>query len=392
VARSLTWRRRAAFGAVAFALSSAIGLGLAEVLVRLVAPQQLIVGRPEVFTPADSVGYRLRPSVDVTLNTGDGPARVRTDSLGFRVGAAGRREGERTVLLIGDSFMAAFQVEHEATVAGLMERALSDALGQPVAVRNAGVPGWDAPQYLTYGRAALGREHVDALVVSVFVGNDVVPRRRDYIPAYDPEPRSGFRVPARFTGDELVQAVAKPLNDWLEQRSHAFVLLKNRLGVLRMRLGLTAVYFPPGYRKVEAQDPMWDVTVGLLDELGMEARRLGIPVMFFLLPYDFQVETRSFDAYVRGFGLDPASVDLDQPNRLLGERLRERGYEVVDATPALRAADAAGTRCFGVVDKHLSAAGHRVVWDTIAPYVTTLFSRSLQATSTAPVAPARSTP
>jgi hypothetical protein len=92
----------------------------AEVLVRIVEPQQLIVDRPDIWQPRDTVGWEHRPNVQTTVNTGEGFVHFRTDAEGFRIGRAGRVEGDRQVLLIGDSFMEALQVEYEQSLAGLM--------------------------------------------------------------------------------------------------------------------------------------------------------------------------------------------------------------------------------------------------------------------------------
>src|SRR6266480_6773533 len=66
-----------------------VALGLAEWLVRRVAPQQLILLRPDVWQPADSLGWVNQPNVNTMINTGDRTVRLMTDRDGFRVGTAG---------------------------------------------------------------------------------------------------------------------------------------------------------------------------------------------------------------------------------------------------------------------------------------------------------------
>src|SRR5438093_849000 len=106
-------------GMVSVSLSLAFGLG--ELAVRFVAPQQLIVKRPDIWQPADTLGWTRRPNVNTTINTGERTVRVITDHDGFRVGGAGRVESKRRILLLGDSFMEALQVEYEQSLARLLE-------------------------------------------------------------------------------------------------------------------------------------------------------------------------------------------------------------------------------------------------------------------------------
>src|SRR5207247_748392 len=167
-------------GMVSVSLSLAFGLG--ELAVRFVAPQQLIVKRPDIWQPVDTLGWTHRPNVNTTINTGERTVRVITDHDGFRVGVAGRVEGKKRILLLGDSFMEALQVGYEQSLAGLLEARLPLRLGEPIAVRNGGVGGWDPLQYLMEARRRLGREGFDLVIVAVYRGNDVFSRRIERYP------------------------------------------------------------------------------------------------------------------------------------------------------------------------------------------------------------------
>src|ERR1043166_7782409 len=57
----------------------ALALGLSELLVRLVAPQELIIKRPDVWRPADTLGWFHWPNVTTTIITGDRTVRFITD-------------------------------------------------------------------------------------------------------------------------------------------------------------------------------------------------------------------------------------------------------------------------------------------------------------------------
>lgn len=346
------------------ALFAAFALG--EVVIRLVAPQQLIFFRPDLWQPADSVGYLRRPEVHLAMNTGERSVTVHTDRDGFRVGDSGRQTAEVNVLLLGDSFMEALQVEHEQTTAHLLQEALAEKTGRSVVVRNSGVGGWDPNHYLIQSRRLAERDSFALIVVAVFVGNDAVPWRTDRIAPREPVRVSRFRFPRSFAPTEFIQSFLAPVNDMLERRSHLFVLTKTQTARLRMRLGLTGVYFPVEYMRSEANAPRWGITAAILKELDSESRARGTPVLYVLVPEQFQVYNDTFEQYVRGFGIDSSAVDLDQPSRRLGEELRRVGLSVVDALPAFRVAAQASPRLFGRIDSHLSAAGHEILASAIA--------------------------
>jgi lysophospholipase L1-like esterase len=370
-------RARAIAANVAMALAAfVLALGLAEVAVRLLAPQQLIIIRPDLWMPADTVGWLHRPNVSVKMNTGERTVTIHTDRDGFRVGAEGRREAPVQVLLLGDSFMEALQVEHEETVASLLERELAVRLSTDVAVRNAGVSGWDPDQYFLRARDLTGRDDFDLVIVALFVGNDAIPVRRDYLPPRAPVQRHQARLPRTLRRGELMAAWILPLNDYLEVRSHAYILLKNQLATLRKRVGLTADHFPVEFFRAEAESHRWRLSAEVSRDLAAEVATHGAPTLFVLIPASFQVYPRSFQEYVRGFGIDSTAVDLDQPNRLLHQELIALDLCVFDALPAFRAAATGAPRLFGSVDPHLSAAGHRTLAQVMVPHAGALIGGS----------------
>ena len=352
-------------------ISLGLALSLGELVVRLVAPQQLIVKRPDIWQPVDTLGWTHRPNVNTTINTGERTVRVITDRDGFRVGLAGRVEGKRRILLLGDSFMEALQAEYEQSLAGLLGDRLSSRLDEPVAISNTGVGGWDPPQYLLEARRLLGRQRFDLVIVAVYLGNDVVSRR---IERYPPRPPAGgadhrLRLPHRLSYRELVDAVLYPINDFLKARSELFNFLKERAATLRMRLGLTADYFPEDLLRREESSPRWSVTAQICRDIRDLARAHGASTMFVLIPDSFQVDTAAFYRALKGFKIDPAAVDLEQPERLLDSAMRAYHLDVLDVLPAFRRAERSGTRLYGAVDSHLSPQGHEVLEQLIEPIV-----------------------
>ena len=358
-----------AAGAIVLVVSTVLSLLAGELAVRLIEPQQLVVMRPDLWVPRDSVGWWNAANARTTINTGERTATIMTDAEGYRIGTAGRIEGDQTVLLLGDSFMKALQVDYEQSLAGRLEAGLPAVTGRRVAVRAGGVDGWDPNQYLTYARMAFEREQFDAVVVALYVGNDVVSQRVPARPALAPVVRRGFHVPSSLGRDALVDATIRPLNDALEERSHLYVLLKSRASVVLMRMGLTGADFPREIQRDFASSPGWQVTGDVCADIARLAASHGAATVFVLIPSSYQVHLEQFTTFARGFEFDTAQVDLDQPNRLLGAALRERGLAVVDPLDSLRVAARGGAQLFGNVDRHLSPTGHEVIERALRPAV-----------------------
>ena len=361
-------------------VSTAMALLLAEAAIRVVAPQQLILIRPDVWEPADTVGWLHRPNVSTEINTGERTVRLFTDESGFRVGPDGPVRAEREVLLLGDSFMEALQVDYEDSGAGLLESQLAEALEEPVAVRNAGIGGWDPDQYLLRARALLPAADYDAVVVAVYLGNDVLERAREHVPPRQPVRRYELRIPRGLSRSDLVDAVVRPLNDLLEVRSHLFLFIKNRLQQLRMRTGLAALTFPPAFLTETADSQQWDVTAGLLERIDSLARSHGSPTLFVLIPAPFQIDRDDLMRYVQGYGIDPGGIDLEQPNRMLMNELEQRGLDAIDLLPSLRRAHEEGTRLYGSVDPHFTPEGNRLFAVRVMPEVLALLADAADTT------------
>jgi len=366
--------RELALNLLLMCVALVVALGLGEGLVRLVAPQQLILKRPDIWQAVDTLGWTHHADVNTTINTGERTVRVKTDRDGYRVGVGGRVEANKRILLLGDSFMEALQVEYEQSLAGLLETRLAQRLGEPVAVRNTGVGAWDPPQYLVAERRALAREAFDLVLVAIYLGNDVVPRRIDRFRPRAPVEVHHLRWPRRFNYAELIDAVLYPINDFLEVRSQLFIFVKTRAQAALARLALTARYFPVDLMRREASSPRWSVTAQICRDIRDTAAAHQTPTLFVLIPAPYQVDSAEFRQALGEFGIDPATVDLDQPNRLLPEAMRPYGLAVFDALAEFRRREEAGARLYGSVDPHLSPMGQdvleRLVEPMVVPYVT----------------------
>ncbi|MCZ6463558.1 MAG: SGNH/GDSL hydrolase family protein [Proteobacteria bacterium] len=340
---------------------------LLEGALRLVAPQQVLRIHPNVWVPLEGgLGHGLAPNLDTVMNTGERDVRFRTDERGHRIGhaGAGTPPPDLRILALGDSFLEAMAVPYPDTMTARLERALADTLSVRVQLVNTGVSGSSPNRYRLVAQRELARQPHAAVVVFLFLGNDVVKRRVESQPPRAPTPRHPLRWPESLAFREWLDAIVHPLYTHLREQSHLVVLLKRRWLGAAIRFGLTDHEFPEVFLRAEAKADRWKVTAGLCEEIAREAGRRGVPALFVLLPPDYVVDRALGRAFARGSGLSADDVDLDQAARILSTRLEAAELRVIDATEGLRAA---GPHLYGSVDRHLGPRGHEVVARIVAP-------------------------
>ena len=362
--------------ALTLAVSSLLALLLGEGLVRWLAPQQLIVLRPDIWIPADDgTGWRMAPGVDTRVNLGERTVHLGTDRRGHRIRSQeARADPAWRVLALGDSFLAALQVEAEDTLTARLEDGLAERLAAPVEVVNTGVGGWDPNHYLIEGRRELEREHYDAVLVFLFLGNDAVAERVDRFNPKIADVRHRLRWPRSLTRNEVIKAWLYPVNDALETRSQLFILARQAAWQSLQRFGLSARRLPTTDLVAERDSPRWRITGDLCAELAAAAAARRVPALFVLLPGAYHVDAELARSYTRNLGLDPSEVDLEQTRRLLTAALAERSLPTFDTTEPLRRLHNSGARTHGEVDTHFTAAAHRAVAEMLLDRVTEMLA------------------
>jgi len=258
--------------------------------------------------------------------------------------------------------MQALQVEHEQSLAGLIEERLP---GESVAVRNGGVDGWGPSQYLLRAREELAGGDYDLLVVAFYLGNDIIRRARNHFPPRDAVEVHPLRLPSTLSWKDWVDALLYPVNDWLEVRSHLFVLLKSRLRGVLIRLGLSADYLPLGVRLAETDEPMWDVTFEVVKQIHATATANDTAALFVLIPPAFAVDPLVFEQIRSGFDEDQVSLDASQPGRIISEHLESAGIPYVSVVGPFLKEHNKGTALYGSIDRHLSPRGHIILYESL---------------------------
>lgn len=219
-------------------LARNLGLLAASVLMALLAAE----GAVRVFQPQDMLrnfswyvshpAYRMRHRSDMDrMASWEQEYHIRTNSRGLREDREIDFDGAKQwrALVFGDSFTFGNGVEGNETYVRKSESVLNAGRAQAtVQLVNFGVsahgPGLEYLYYLEEGR----KYRHDAVIVGVFLGNDVADDQRD-----------GAYV---LEGDDLVFRPAEigwkkrltenPVYQWLVDRSHLLIFVRNRVAAL----------------------------------------------------------------------------------------------------------------------------------------------------------------
>jgi hypothetical protein len=252
-------------------------------------------------------------------------------------------------------------VNYEAALPALLGRSLADRTGKTVEVVTLAASGWNPYQYLAAVREELRQQAYGLGIVFLYIGNDVVDSTAAVVAPRQLGTARLLRLPRNGSGSEWRAALLRPANDFLEAKSHLFVLSKTGMSTMLARWGLTAAYFPEVFEKSFASSPLWPATVAACQRIHREFGRSRTPVLFVLLPCSYQVHAQVFERYVEAFGVDRGEVDLEQPNRILGQAFQQASLPLLDPLPGMRVEAAQDRLLFGEADRHLNAAGHEVV-------------------------------
>lgn len=282
------------------------------------------------------------------------------------------------VVCIGDSFSTGV-VPHPMHYTSVAEQRLGD-----VDVYNMGMPAIDVPEYLWLLENEARPLRPDAIVIALFVGNDLAPARAPrssvLVQAFERENMLAWILPQRLlvlrregllglkAGTE--QAPEGPRLETVEELTTALPWL------FEPSLEPPA-YSPVAYREIEVDRAHWtcDADGADYDRLWVWLGDLidaaaGIPMHFLILPDEFQVEDAVWqDVLAHGRG---ARLDREQPQRLLRAWFEARGLAYCDPLAELRAvAPLADGRkhVYHLRDSHFNVRGNRVVGEALARFL-----------------------
>lgn len=210
--------RPALLALIAMLLGGVIGLLLAELAVRIFAPQTLI---SDVIAGDPDVNYRLRPNARGRMTSPEYAADIRINSLGFRGPEIPlvKKPGVVRVLFLGDSFTFGHGLGENDTFPFAVGERLEREYPGKFEVVNGGVYGYSTADELNLF-AKYGVALKPDIVVTLFMMNDFADNPTAYKLGNDgslmkQEVSSDFNNSRRIT--RFI-----PGADWLRAHSHLF--------------------------------------------------------------------------------------------------------------------------------------------------------------------------
>jgi lysophospholipase L1-like esterase len=176
---------------IAVVVGAVFVLAVGEMAVRLLGYQAMYdtYSKPSIFWIHDPlVGWSHEPHARGNY-IGPRPwpvefeGKVNINSMGLRGPELSEvPDGGYRILVLGDSYVAGFEVDDDQTFSAALERQLTEELGVPVQVVNAGVRGYGTDQELLYYRERGRKLKPDLVILSIafndFRNNTMIHRMR----------------------------------------------------------------------------------------------------------------------------------------------------------------------------------------------------------------------
>ncbi|HEX9943420.1 MAG TPA: GDSL-type esterase/lipase family protein [Thermoanaerobaculia bacterium] len=358
--------RRVAARLLLLGISVVVGLLVAELAVRLVRPQPVMLVSRGLYAPDPPRRYRLQPGFRGTVtNRVEFDTKVSINHEGLRGPEIGpKAPGTFRVLALGDSFTFGVGAREEETWPARLQQLLRSR-GLRAEVLNAGAPGFGVPDEVAWFQRWGWSLEPDAVVLAVFVANDL----------QDAAPGGPKAVAA--DGELMIQGEKKSgLSRWLYYHSHLYVLLKTSAlgGAIRRLLGSP--------EPLETRELRTELDLYAKDRLPQSARQGaaateravaslarsagGVRVLAVIIPSLIQVDPARWRSSLERFGRDPSRYDRNRPNDLFRGIFERHGIPVLDLTRPFAEALRKGERIYYPIDQHLTPAGYRLMAETVA--------------------------
>jgi hypothetical protein len=384
-------------------------VGIAECGLRLHHTGSLrgLSGEHSLRMPHETRGWALEPDASSFQRTLDYGVLVRTNALGMRDRPHDPlpAPGSFRIVVLGDSFMEAYQVPLEQSLPYLLQERLAP---RGVEVLNLGVGGYGTAQALL----ALEEEGLhyrpDLVVLAFYAGNDVQNNSYAIEAALhgEDEPSTFSRPYARASSLDAELEWRPPDRARLEpyarrwrERRHSSLHALRRMLQPAMVVNLVEQATGRFWSRISGRDPFdpqlvfgwpflrevsdpdvarlwqeaWTATRRLLLEIDHVSRSAGARFAMLVVPTQLQVDLRtraSVQTAYPDLHFDPLRI-----NRELERFCAEAGIPLLDPTPALAREEAAGRPVYYVLeDHHWNAAGQALATDLLAEF---LVERSL---------------
>jgi hypothetical protein len=390
-----------------------VGLIFAEIGLRFIPEDQLnevifhsARGR-HLYTVDKNIGWVLKPNLNTEWETRDQLVfKVTTNSQGLRDEETSyqKKDGTYRILLLGDSFAEALQVNLADIFPTTLETCLRNRTGREIEVINAGTTAYGlGEEYLFYETRGI-KYNPDLVLMAIFSGNDLadLDRHDDFIM---------IRIAGGYRFDLVNGGLEKKWLSWsqpekpisgfeqfLRQNSLIYKVLRHPDSKVTLYLqekfnndsdAAQTPHLPSWEFFVHAQDfthnpktpetliNRWSVFEALIADLKRETAENGDKLAFVIIPNKQQAHHRFREQKIlelAGTYSDLAEVAWDlehEPNQTIVDFLTSQELPVLDLLPVFQAHDAQGKYdLYYEVDLHFNREGHYFTSELLCEWLT----------------------
>jgi hypothetical protein len=357
-------------------------LALIEIGLRIWYPPPNLVKKHVIPDPV--LGWRLEPNASVVRKRPEYRVEVNVNSHGWRdvEHSYDKPEGIYRIVLLGDSFMEAYQVELEDSMARQLERLAHQSGYQEVEVINLGVSGYGTYQeYLAFTEEGI-KYDPDLVLLAFYADNDVHNNSYAISHAFwgdnDPHFFSRPYLVAKNGGWQEIRpdyerAYAETYNNPIWQETALYgvyraYVIERSLDNLAETGGARGAYLCHPTREYEEA---WEVTGESLSNLNRAVIQSGARLVVFTVPANFEVEPPQQTQVVpnRAENSDQLCIEEDIANERVKQMLDDLQIPIIDLMQPFREADGP---LFYDLDPHWNVEGHRlaaeVVFETLVSW------------------------
>ena len=275
--------------------------------------------------------------------------------------------GVYRILVLGDSFMEANQVEFEDAFVSVLEQRLRDAAGRPIEVVNASVSGWGTDDELIYLMREGIKYRPDLVLVAMTLHNDVSDNLLEEYHEFRNgriEQRPVFMVP-------WPSYLLLKVKEWMASHSHLYhvVLRATRENWVSTEAKNLELHVGSLLRRMP-DDRMragWEMTRQLLQKMRQTADTVNARVAVTLLPLSVQVYPETLPDFLASNGLKEADVDLFKPQDMMKAIGENIGVSIIDLYPVFKDTKAkCSCPLFVQSDGHWNKLGHQIAAEEAA--------------------------
>ena len=323
---------------------------LFEAVIRIFIPQNLF-NNQTIIQEDPVVEKRLIPNSMFEFKTTEFSYTVHTNSIGFRDSkhTVGKPSGVKRILILGDSFTYGPGIEQNKLYPKLLENLLNNTTSRfTYETLTMACGGYGVEHYLAILENIGLQYEPDLVILAIYVDNDVTDRL--VIGAEEAKSERSFK------NDFLY-----PINNWLEERSHAFVFVRERLDYPLWKVGLRPYYFPQVFWK---DIPLhlkndWQRTFNVLKTMQRLCDKEKILVVAFLIPTCYQVHEEIWKKFISVYDIDLSKVDLELPQKLYSDFFQQNDFYYLDLLDEFRKM-ALESLLYFPIDRHWNELGHEL--------------------------------